>query len=99
MENTVIQYTFLKFDQSKKIRFSIKTPDKTEKPRSSEKKTAVATLLTIPVTAYHGASFGSNVVGYSNLGSENSAAGHIKCSRGPQLFRGSQVPHPCFTVT
>jgi len=26
----------------------------------------------------------------SNLGKENSSAGHIKCSRGPQ------VPHPCY---
>jgi len=31
MENTVIQHAFLKFHQSKKYRFSIKTPDKTEK--------------------------------------------------------------------
>jgi len=28
---------------------------------------------------------------YSKLGKENSNAGHIKCSRGPQ------VPHPCCT--
>jgi len=31
---------------------------------------------------------------YPNLGNENSDAGHIKCSRGPHLARGSQVPHP-----
>jgi len=30
----------------------------------------------------------------SNLGNEDSDAGHIKCSRGPHLVRGSQVPHP-----
>jgi len=33
---------------------------------------------------------------YSNLGNENSDAGHIKCSRGPHLSRWPQVPHPCF---
>jgi len=47
MENTVIQNTFLKFEQNKKNRFSIKTlePQKKQKnPRSSEKKTEVATL-------------------------------------------------------
>jgi len=32
---------------------------------------------------------------YSNLGNENCNAGHIKCSRGPHLTRGAQVPHPC----
>jgi len=48
MENTVIQHTFQKFDQSQKPQsFNKKnrTPDKTEKVRSSEIKTAVATLL------------------------------------------------------
>jgi len=34
----------------------------------------------------------------SNLGNENSDAGHIKCSRGPHLANGLQVLHPCFTV-
>jgi len=31
----------------------------------------------------------------SNLGNENSDAGHIKCSHGPHLARGrgQQVPH------
>jgi len=41
MENAVIQHTFLKFDQSKKNRFSIKTSEpqiKQKNPRSSEKK-------------------------------------------------------------
>jgi len=42
MENTVIQHTFLKFDQSKKKQIfneNPRTPDKTEKNnRSSEKK-------------------------------------------------------------
>jgi len=31
----------------------------------------------------------------SKLGNENSDAGHIKCSRGPHLARGPQVPHTC----
>jgi len=31
---------------------------------------------------------------YSNLGNENSVAGYIKCSPGPHLTRGPQVPHP-----
>jgi len=31
---------------------------------------------------------------YSNMGNENSDAGHIKCSRGPRLGLGPQVPHP-----
>ena len=31
---------------------------------------------------------------YSNVGKENSDAGHIKCSRGPHLGRRPQVPHP-----
>jgi len=34
---------------------------------------------------------------YSNLGNENSDAGHIKCSRGVHLARGPQVPHPWCT--
>jgi len=29
-----------------------------------------------------------------NLGNENSDAAHIKCSCGPHLARGPQVPHP-----
>jgi len=44
MENTVLQHTFLKFDQSEKPRFSVKTPQlqiKQKKNRSSE-KTAVS---------------------------------------------------------
>ena len=48
MENTVIRHTFLKFDQSRKapvFNKNPRTPDKTENPRSSEKKTAVATLV------------------------------------------------------
>jgi len=49
MENTVIQHTFVKFDQSETIpRFSIKTPEtqmKQENPRSSEKSPAVATQI------------------------------------------------------
>ena len=36
---------------------------------------------------------------YSNLGKENSDAGHIKCSRRPHLARGPQVPHPWLTRT
>jgi len=32
---------------------------------------------------------------YPNLGNENSDADHIKCSSGPHLARGPQVPHPC----
>jgi len=43
MENTVIQHTFLKFDQSKKNRFSIKTPEphiKQKNSRSSEKNSS-----------------------------------------------------------
>jgi len=43
MENTVIQHTFLKFDHSKKNRFSIKTPEpqiKQNKNRSSEKNSS-----------------------------------------------------------
>ena len=36
---------------------------------------------------------------YSNLGSKNSSAGRIKCSRGPHLARGPQVPHPCYKQT
>jgi len=31
---------------------------------------------------------------YSNLGNENSDAGHIKCSRGPHLACGRQAPTP-----
>jgi len=44
MENTIIQHKFLKLDQSKKKRFSIKTPEpqmkqkKQKNPRPSEKK-------------------------------------------------------------
>jgi len=34
-----------------------------------------------------------DVILYSKLASENSYAGHIKCSR------GQQVPRPCTTVT
>jgi len=45
MENTVIQHTFLKFDQNQtNPRFSTKTPEpqmKQENPRSSEKSPAV----------------------------------------------------------
>jgi len=55
MENTVIQHTFLKFDQSQtNPTFSIKIPEpqmKQEKPRTSEKCPAVATLIvTVCVT-------------------------------------------------
>jgi len=35
-----------------------------------------------------------DVILYSEWGDENSDAGHIKCSRGPHLARGPQVPHP-----
>jgi len=49
MENTVIQHTFLKFDQNQtNPRFSIKNPEpqmKQKNPRSSEKSPAVATLI------------------------------------------------------
>jgi len=48
MENTVIQHTFLKFEPSKKNRFSIKKTEsqiKQKNPRSSGKKSAVATLF------------------------------------------------------
>jgi len=31
---------------------------------------------------------------YSNMGNKNSDAGNIKCSRGSQLARGPQAPHP-----
>jgi len=31
---------------------------------------------------------------YSNMGNKNSHAGYIKCSRGPHLAHGQQVPHP-----
>jgi len=31
---------------------------------------------------------------YSNKGNGNSDAGHIKCSSGPHLASGPQVPHP-----
>jgi len=56
MENrrTVIQHTFLNFDQKQKNpRFSIKKTEpqiKQKNPRSREKKTAVATLLAITGT-------------------------------------------------
>jgi len=46
MENTVIQHTFLKFDQSQKNRFSRKTPEpqiKEKNPRSSEKNSSGST--------------------------------------------------------
>ena len=33
---------------------------------------------------------------HSNIGNENSGAGLIKCSHGPQLAHRSQVPHPWF---
>jgi len=33
---------------------------------------------------------------HSNLGNENSVAGHIKCSPGSHLAHGPQVPHPWF---
>jgi len=51
MENTVIQHrpTFLKFDQSKKNRFSIKTPEpqiKETNSRSGEKNSSCNTSLT-----------------------------------------------------
>jgi len=46
VENTVIPHTFLKYDQSKKkTDFQEKPQIKQKNPRSSEKKTAVATLL------------------------------------------------------
>jgi len=49
MEKTVIQHTFLKFDQNQtNPRFSIKSPEpqmKQENHRSSEKSPAVATLI------------------------------------------------------
>jgi len=32
---------------------------------------------------------------YSNSGKENSDPGQTKCSYGPHLARGPQVPHPC----
>ena len=35
-----------------------------------------------------------NAMLYSNSGNENSDAGHIRCSRGPHLAHGPQVPHP-----
>ena len=44
----------------------------------------------IKLLGYHEARF--DVILYSKLGNENSDAGHIKCSRGPQ------VPHPCARV-
>jgi len=31
---------------------------------------------------------------YSNPSNENSDAGHIKCSHGPYLARGRQIPLP-----
>jgi len=45
MENIVKQHIFQKFDQIKKSRFSIKTPEpqiKQKNPRSSEKTPSVA---------------------------------------------------------
>jgi len=36
---------------------------------------------------------------YSNTGNENSDAGQIKCSHGPHLARGPQVPHPMCKTT
>jgi len=33
------------------------------------------------------------------LADENSDAGHIKCSRGPNLSRGLQVPHPVLEIS
>jgi len=35
----------------------------------------------------------------SKLGNEDSDAGRIKCSRGPHVDRGPQVPHPCISRT
>ena len=32
---------------------------------------------------------------YFKLGDEDSDVGHIKCSLGPHLAHGPQVPHPC----
>jgi len=45
MENTVIQHIFLKFDQSKKNRFSIKKQIKQKNSRSSEKISSGNTAL------------------------------------------------------
>jgi len=42
--------------------------------------------------------FGFDAMLYSKLGNKNSDAGHIKCSRRPDLAQGLQVPHPCCTV-
>ena len=38
---------------------------------------------------------GFDVIVHSKLGDEDSDAGHIKCSLGPHLARGLQVPHTC----
>jgi len=40
----------------------------------------------------------SDVMLYSNLGNENSDAGHVKCSRGPHLSCGPKVSHPWCTL-
>jgi len=37
-----------------------------------------------------------DMIVYSKLCNKNPAAGHIKCSHGPRLARGSLVPHSCF---
>jgi len=56
MKNTVIQHTFLKFDQSQKTKIfnkNARIPDKTEKKnRSSEQNLAVATLPEIPTKSF-----------------------------------------------
>jgi len=53
--------------------------------------------LSVYVPACHTVSFWRDVLWYSNLGNENFYVGQIKCSRGPHLARGPQVPHPCST--
>jgi len=49
MENTVIQLTFLKFDQSQK---TLEPQIKQKNPRSSEKKQTVATLFSAKIARF-----------------------------------------------
>jgi len=55
MKNTVLRHTFLKLDQSKKPRFSIKILEAQIKQKKTDlvKKTAVATLLVIDGSVKH----------------------------------------------
>ena len=54
-------------------------------------------LLAVHMSACYEFCFGAMLC--FDFGNDNSDLGRRQCSRGPHLVRGSQVPHPCCSVS